>query len=340
MPSVLTEARSQCPELTGAIKAFDKIAYSRNYSEVFTDFTDWLIWQHRLEQTDDNPLSEYTEEEQTYFLDAFKNLQSEVRKRVSLWTKEIGKSNNGEWYDGLGRLYECITSKNKSSMLGQYFTPESVVNLMVQITNPGNNGKQFERVFDPACGSGRMGLSAATNAMSNQTAVWVTMNDIDPICTKMTAVNMCLNGIVGEAICMNGLDIKGDSYRFGYLVSPAYAIYPEETREFYRMLVLMKTGQDIKKQYVLTPLPYEKTYLKQVNDSFLHRMKEAQELKEESEKQQEIENIQQEIKSRMAGTLFEDDTTQLENIKPVSKNTAKAKRKKKGGNSNDQSTLF
>ena len=176
--------------------------------------------------------------------------------------------------------------------------------------------------------------------MSNQTAVWVTMNDIDPICTKMTAVNMCLNGIVGEAICMNGLDIKGDSYRFGYLVSPAYAIYPEETREFYRMLVLMKTGQDIKKQYVLTPLPYEKTYLKQVNDSFLHRMKEAQELKEESEKQQEIENIQQEIKSRMAGTLFEDDTTQLENIKPVSKNTAKAKRKKKGGNSNDQSTLF
>ena len=340
MPSVLTEARSQCPELTDAIKSFDKIAYSRNYSEVFTDFTDWLVWQHKLEQDNDNPLSKYKEEEQTYFLDAFKNIQSEVRKSVSLWTKEAVNISNSGWYDPLGRLYECITSKNKSSMLGQYFTPEHVVDLMVKITNPGGNEKKFERVLDPACGSGRMGLAAATNAMANQTAVWVTMNDIDPICTKMTAVNMCLNGIVGEALCMNGLDIQGESYRFGYLISPAYLIYPEETREFYRMVVMMKTGQDIKKQYVLTPLPYEQTYIKQVNDHFLGKNKEAQKLKDESQKQRELESIQKEIQSRMAGTLFENDTTQAENIKPISKKPSKIKRKKGGDTSNDQSTLF
>lgn len=77
---------------------------------------------------------------------------------------------------------------------------------------------------------------------------------------------MALNGIVGEAVNMDDLDIVGTSFRFAYLIAPILSFILQEKWEFAKMMGLFKTGQDIQKQYVIQAIPYEQTYLKQVND--------------------------------------------------------------------------
>lgn len=316
MPSVLTEARQMCPELTDAIKIFDHLAYTRRYDEVFDDFISWLVWQHRFPPSDDNPLDKkYNEKEKGGFLKIFQTIQEEVRNRTSLWLNDGREPSEKQfvWYDAVGRLYEVITSKNKSSRLGQYFTPECVVDMMVEMTVTGSREKML-KIFDPACGSGRMGIATAIKAMKTKTAAYITNVDVDPICAKMTAVNMCFNGVVGEISCMNGLDMTGNSFRFGYKVIPALSQFPPDMWEYYRMMILMKTRQDIRKQYLIVPIEYEQTLLKQVNDQLIEEYKRAKEIKDEREREKAIEEVKETLKGRLAGSLFEDDEALLGNI--------------------------
>lgn len=343
MPRVLTEARSMCRELVDAFKEMDTLAYTSRYDTVFSDFIDWLVYQHQFPPTDKNPIEKYNKEEQERFLKIYQNIQKEVRNRTMLWSSET--SPPPSFYDPLGRMYETITSKYKSSMLGQYFTPSNVVEMMTKISGIGNNRKEFIRMLDPACGSGRMGLSAAAHAMKKGSPIWVTMNDIDPICTKMTAVNMALNGVVGEAICMDGLDITNESFRFAYKVTPLYLYLPEETRDLHRIAMLAKTRQDIKKQYVLTSLEYEQTYLSQVNNEVLRRLGEARQSKSQEEQKIKEKAIKDEIQARLKNSLFENDTSIIHDIKLPSeiitnKNFSKKPNLKKTKPSGEQGSLF
>lgn len=350
MAKIATEARQVCPELIEAIKVLDRLAYSRNYAEVFEDLVNWLVWQYLYPPDDKGkpPLSKYKEEEKELFKEILKIVMGEVKSRVGLWTRDhhsthIQDHSKASWFDPLGRMYEAIVSKYKSSRLGQYFTPEHVVDLMTQLTNPVQD-KELIKILDPACGSGRMGLSAATYAMAHSCPSWVSMNDLDPICTKMTAINMCLNGVVGEVTCMNGLDIEGTSYRFGYRIIPALSVYPTDMWEFYRMVILMKTGQDIRKQYVLVPIAYEETYLKQVNDQYLKELEERMKIQEQEEREKAVKDMQDQIKARMGGTLFENDQTQIinvtHNLSEQLKKKKKTNQKKTKPKGNDQPTLF
>ena len=67
------------------------------------------------------------------------------------------------WYmmegDFKGVIYEAILEKNgqdKKSAAGQYFTPRSLIQAMVEVTNP----QITETVADPACGTGGFLLAA------------------------------------------------------------------------------------------------------------------------------------------------------------------------------------
>jgi type I restriction enzyme M protein len=341
MSKMLTQARTMCPELKEAVKELDSLAYQRQYDTVFRDLIDWMIWEHQYPPTDEHPLKarKYNEEEIKRFLNIYKNIQEEIRNRTMLWADET--DNNKTFYDGLGRMYELITSGYKSSMLGQYFTPEPVVEFMTSILDIGSRDK-FERVLDPACGSGRMGLCAASHAHKKGTMVWVTMNDIDPICTKVTAVNMALHGVVGEALCMNGLDIEGDSYKFGYQVVPLLSFIPQESWEMYRAIMLAKTRQDIRKQYVLRPVEYKDTFMKSANDKILEDWKERQKIENKAERANALEELERQVNDRLKGSLFENDSSQVENIKLPSEEKPKSKKNKKPSkpSSNNQQLLF
>lgn len=336
MPKVLTEARSMCPELIPSIKIIDDLAYTRRYSEVFEDFVNWCIWQFSYPLKDENPLdAKYSEKEKKAFLDIFTNIQVEVRERVSMWSD----SNDGAWYDPLGRMYECITSKNKSSIMGQYFTPENVVDMMVQI-NVSDKREGIQRIFDPACGSGRMGLSVASRLMQDKVPVWISMNDLDGILTKIIAVNMCLNGVVGESTNMDGLDITGKTYRFGYRISPVLSKFPQKQWELIRMMILTKTGQDVRRQYVIETVNYEQTFLSGVNNQLLVELEERQKIADKEIKKKELQNLQETIQQRMKGTLFEGEQVDIREVVLPKKQYRKQKKKQKPSTNKSQGELF
>jgi type I restriction enzyme M protein len=62
--------------------------------------------------------------------------------------------------DVKGAAYEEITSSMLKSQRGQFFTPTNVIRLMIEMMDPGDekdltDPKNWPRILDPACGSGR-----------------------------------------------------------------------------------------------------------------------------------------------------------------------------------------
>ena len=137
---------------------------------------------------------------------------------------QIGTNEKG-WYDVFGGIYESIASGSHVSWLGQFFTPPHVVDFMTQITGVDleidSNGRVVHKtVNDPCSGSGRFLLSFHAHYPGN----YLYAQDKDPICTKMTAVNMAIHGCVGQAVNGNSL-IPGD-FHFGYMINPLQFISP------------------------------------------------------------------------------------------------------------------
>ena len=119
----------------------------------------------------------------------------------------------GGWFDALGELYEYLASQSKKSWLGQFFTPQTLCDLMVRITADSEMATAGKRVNDSCCGSGRM-LLAFNQAYPGN---YVYGEDLDPICAKMTALNMAIHGCQGQVCCMNSITLK--DWRFGYQVN-------------------------------------------------------------------------------------------------------------------------
>ncbi len=121
----------------------------------------------------------------------------------------------GSWYDLFGSFYEELASSRKQSALGQFFTPEPIVDLMVltQGDRETLTGKKL-RVNDPACGSGRMLISFHAHFPGN----YVFGEDIDLICCKMSCLNLMLHGCEGEIIHHNSLDLS--DWRGGWQINP------------------------------------------------------------------------------------------------------------------------
>lgn len=339
MAKVSTEIRRMAPELVEAIKLIEILARKRNYAQVFSDLIDWAIAMHHFPPIDFDLSQFYDKEDQDRIPEIWKLIVIEYRKRVSLWTGVYTPTN---WYDGLGRMYEALTSKGKSSILGQYFTPDSVVNMMAMINKPAKPN-DYCSIYEPCCGSGRLGLAASMYAVSNKSVPIMSLNDIDSICTKMTTLNFCLHGLVAEVTCMDAYDPIGKSYRFGYRVRPILSYFPPEQHAFYIMTLGMQTGQSVRKSYVIEPLSYEQTMLKKVNDNLLKQMEADKIRYEREEKERKLNEMKETVAKGMEGTLFEGDQTQLENLaEKVKKDLEKKKVKKKKNkpDEDDQLSLF
>lgn len=120
------------------------------------------------------------------------------------------------WYDPLGDLYQTISSTSHCSFLEQFFTPQPICDMMTMVTLGGKSTHpklKKTTVNDPACGSGRMLLSF--NAF--KPGCYLVGQDLDLICTKMTAINMAFHGIQGQALNMNTLS---NQYFGGYEINP------------------------------------------------------------------------------------------------------------------------
>jgi len=73
--------------------------------------------------------------------------------KVSLGNKDVTTDILGDAYEYLVGKFADITRRNKA---GEFYTPRSVVRMMVEILNP----KEGQSIYDPACGTGGMLLAA------------------------------------------------------------------------------------------------------------------------------------------------------------------------------------
>lgn len=105
----------------------------------------------------------------------------------------------GEWADPLGEYYEALASNSKKSSFGQFFTPKAICNMMANfVVDSKEWGK---KINEPCSGSGRMILACNQIIEGN----YYIAQDLDAICCKMTAINMCLHHIKGEVHNMDTL---------------------------------------------------------------------------------------------------------------------------------------
>jgi len=96
---------------------------------------------------------------------------------------------------------------------GQFFTPDSVCDLMGALAIPTEQTEEPKTVCDPACGSGRTLLSVA----KHQPHWEFTGQDVDHRATQMTAINLGLNGIRGWAVWQNTLTLECHRvYKIGF----------------------------------------------------------------------------------------------------------------------------
>lgn len=208
---------------------FNKIAISKSQDTVFADFLDISICVLSAGQYEEEYLSvikRYKKEEVELFCELFARMV-------------IIMDNNGAGLmDCLGEFFQRHLSRGKH---GQFFTPEHVADFMAAIINPGESDK---RILDPACGSGRMLLSAAKINRNN----YFFGCDIDSTCCKMAAINLCLNGMTGEIAWMDSLG--GAKYHWG-----GYGIQYTSTPMQIPVIRKLAPGEGI----IINSPPYKKT---------------------------------------------------------------------------------
>lgn len=191
-------------ELRPLNKLFSEKDYKWDYADSFRDWVDFLVESFMpVRQGAYEALKKKHGD-----LDWFVRMTHElIRLQQQQLQKEV------DWYDALGALYEVLASQGKRQILGQFFTPPEVCDMMTRLQGAENARGKGQLVNDPAAGSGRMLISFHAMAPGN----YQFGADLDAICAKMTAVNMCLHGCVGQAVCMDSL--QPDDWRFGYHIN-------------------------------------------------------------------------------------------------------------------------
>lgn len=195
-------------EVQRELKPFNSLFFSFQYKyDLYTLFDDLLtIIICCLARGTEEPLyfetiKRYKKDE----LNIFANLFGEL---ILIYGKaKFSKS----WADPLGDYYELLASNSKKSAFGQFFTPKPICEMIARMTvNPNDWGKHIN---EPCAGSGRFILALNHHANGN----YFVAQDLDPICCKMTAINMCLHEIRGEVHNMDTLRMT--DFRMSYSIN-------------------------------------------------------------------------------------------------------------------------
>jgi type I restriction enzyme M protein len=119
------------------------------------------------------------------------------------------------WYDGLGDIFMQSVGKFSAQYKGQFFTPQDVCSMMAKCTISDTEPEPHYRysgfgkrvsISDTACGSSRTLLAAHALFLENKWRQPILFGeDIDALCCKMSAVNLCIHGCFGEVVCHDTL---------------------------------------------------------------------------------------------------------------------------------------
>ena len=115
---------------------------------------------------------------------------------IDTFSREDLTAAEHENLDVLGRVFEYMVSQFASAegkLGGEFYTPRSVVKLMVDMLEPFNG-----RVYDPACGSGGMFVQADTFIKAHggvRNDISVFGQEMNPTTWRLAKMNLALRGI-------------------------------------------------------------------------------------------------------------------------------------------------
>ena len=179
-------------------------------------------------------------EEENLIGTIFVKAQNKIDKPVYL-KKVITMINEEQWLvmdgDVKGAIYESILEKNgqdKKSGAGQYFTPRSLIQAMVDVARP----QIGETVCDPACGTGGF-LLAAYDYMKNQSQDKAKRDflrdkalhgyDNTALVVTLASMNLYLHGIGTDRspiLCQDSLEKAPDTLVDVILANPPFGTRP------------------------------------------------------------------------------------------------------------------
>lgn len=176
------------------VKQLSDFSYRSGYEvgRVFDDFLRYIINGFTVPGYPGLPDWHYKDEENRAFYSMVQTLTLALQKEI--YSKG--------WFDAFGHIYEdLIASKSRRSNSGQFFTPETLCDLMTEITYP-NEKIVGKLISDPTCGSGRTLLSFHAKHPGNRYIA----EDIDKTCTMMTVCNFLFHGVEGEVVWHDSLN--------------------------------------------------------------------------------------------------------------------------------------
>ncbi|MDX9822909.1 MAG: class I SAM-dependent DNA methyltransferase, partial [Syntrophales bacterium] len=173
-----------------------------------------LIEQHKKELKDTLPQDEYF---RLVRKPDYKIIPKQLLKNFA----DIPKDASGDMF---GRIYEYFLgefAKAEGQKGGEFFTPRSVVRLMVEIIEPRHG-----TVFDPACGSGGMFVQSAQFVESRKSpgddaGLFVYGQEKALETVKLAKMNLAVNGLRGDIRQANTYyeDLFGSFGRFDYVLA-------------------------------------------------------------------------------------------------------------------------
>ena len=201
---------------------FEKAAHGGSYHQAFDDFLTLCICCFSF-----NPATgkSFYEEEYLRIIEPYQRRGvlkyfPELLAVLILFMEENRESSQGN--DLLGDFFQKEITHGRN---GQFFTPFHVCTMMAQMNS--SEETRSLNVLDPTCGSGRMLMAFGLQSKISHRYYGI---DIDPMCVKMSAINLFLNGLQGEVICADAL--FPDDFRFGYSLSHfPFGIFKVETKE-------------------------------------------------------------------------------------------------------------
>lgn len=190
----------------------------KNSMDVFGDLLDYIIngFDPMGTGIKDWP---YDKDSNVLFYDAFTELTGEYRDGIQ----------KRGWTDPLGDTFMRLHSRADTSRKGAFFTPECLCTLMadVSVDVEGKYEKHFCGTYgrrmivnDPTAGSSRnlLAVKAKFADKPEPEQPYFIAEDIDPMCVKMSAINLCFHGCYGEAVCHDSL-AEPDKCKFGYIIN-------------------------------------------------------------------------------------------------------------------------
>lgn len=219
-------SRPVAPSPSAAATRIARHLYGIQHQHFFTSFDDWLALSVNAFLRDDDAYMT--------ILRRYGPRNGDKPHPADHFSKALGEwmlAMKYEPADYLGLVYEQESVTNAYS--GQFFTPESLTELMARMTMP-DTLPDSAIVADPACGSGRMLIAGIRR---NRLATFLG-TDVDLTCVHMTTLNCLVRNATSYIIHGNSLSLEtwgGFHVRRTGLGGELYRLTKEQTDDLIRM---------------------------------------------------------------------------------------------------------